>query len=310
MLKLVLQIARILALVLAAAMLVTAGLCLSNPHRKLFYLIDIFSVPILTGFVVATLALLLLRFRLAGGLAVLATAVMIAAVLPQAAPKAPPADRSRAPVRVVFANLLIRNPTPEKLAPWVDKQDPDIVALVEANPDARAELMKDLQKGRPYVAKRYDMVIVSKYPLSHVRPRPGGFALMTADVATPDGPMTLAVAHLTRPWPFKSPMDQRRQFDRLADSLGEDVDRRFVMVGDFNTPPLASGLGDFTHRTGLHTAPALRGTWPTFLPSMLRVTIDNGMASPDLSLQNRDVGGYTGSDHRPIAFDVYPAKVP
>lgn len=310
MVRLLQQILRITGIALAAAMLIVAAICLANPHRPLFYLIDIFSVPILTGFVLVAAALALLRQRWAGGMAGIAVLLMVIAVLPQAAPHQTAPDKSRSPLRLVFANLLIRNTTPEKLLPWVDKQNPDVVALVEADPDSRAALIEGLKATRPYMVRRYDMVVMSRYPLSHFKARPAGFALATVDIAAPDGRITLALAHMTRPWPFKSPADQPRQFDRLASDLDRSLAKRFVMVGDFNTPPLASGMHDFTHRADLHTAPALGGTWPTFLPSLLRVTIDNAMASPDIIFARRRVGGFDGSDHRPICVDIYPAKTP
>lgn len=293
---------------IAVVMEAIAAVCLVNPHQPQAYLIDIFSVPILTGFVVMTAALILLRQRWAAPLAVLACVMMVVAIAPQAMPQQAAPDRTQAPLRLVFANLLIRNTTPEKLVPWVQARKPDIVAMVEADPGSRAALFKALQTDLPYKVTRYDMVVLSRYPLSHLRPRPAGFALITVDVATPQGRLNLAVAHLTRPWPFTAPQDQRRQFARLADSLEGSMDENFVMVGDFNTPPLASGMHDFTRATGLHTAPALRGTWPTFLPSLLRVTIDNAMASRDISLQRRKVGGFDGSDHRPICVDIFRAR--
>ena len=86
------------------------------------------------------------------------------------------------------------------------------------------------------------------------------------------------------------------------------ADDHFVLVGDFNTPPCAAQLHDFTRRMGLHTAPALWGTWRTNLPGFLRITIDNAMASPDLNLGRRQVGSFDGSDHRPIVVDIRPVK--
>ncbi|ESQ87661.1 hypothetical protein ABAC460_18470 [Asticcacaulis sp. AC460] len=308
MLRLLQQILKAAALAVAAAMVAVALICLANPHRPLFYLIDIFSVPILTAFVLVATALALLRQKWGGGAAALACVMMVLSVWPQAFPKQAAPDKDAAPVRLIFANLLIRNTEPEKLLPWVEKQNPDVVALIEANPAAREKLIKGLKAGRPNIAARYDMVVVSRYPLKRPSPRPAGFALMTVEVAAPGRPFTLAVTHLTRPWPFSDPEDQRRQFSRLARSLNDMADDDLVLVGDFNTPPCASGMGDFMRETGLHAAPVWRGTWPSFLPSLLRVGIDNVLASPDRVLSRRQVGGFTGSDHRPVVVDIQPAK--
>ncbi|EGF89507.1 endonuclease/Exonuclease/phosphatase family protein [Asticcacaulis biprosthecium C19] len=308
MLRLLQRILKTAGIAIGAAMVLIAVICLLNPHRPLFYLIDIFSVPILTAFAAILALLALLRQRWAGGLAAMGCLLMVVSIWPQAFPKQAAPDMNKPPVRLVFANLLIRNTEPEKLLPWVEKQNPDIVALIEANPAARDELIKGLKATRPYVATRYDMVVVSRYPLKRPSPRQAGLALMTVEVESPGQPFTLAVTHLTRPWPFSDPQDQRRQFSRLARSLERIADEDLVLVGDFNTPPCASGMGDFMDETGLHAAPMWRGTWPSFLPSVLRIGIDNLLASPDRVLSRRQVGGFTGSDHRPVVVDIRPAR--
>lgn len=292
----------------AALALVFGVICLADPHRPLFYLIDIFSVAGLTGTLALTALLWLLRASPARWVATAALGIFVLAIWSQAFPHQPPADRTRPAVRLAFANMLIRNREPEKILPWIARQKPDIVAMVEVNPAAREDLFKALKADRPYVVTRYDMIIASRWPLSNVRRGGTGFGLMSATVATPDGDLTVAVTHLTRPWPYSDPSDQPRQFSRLAEALGSVAGRRFVMVGDFNTPPCASAMKDFMRREKLHAAPALFGTWISVLPGALRVTIDNAMASGDLHLSRRKVGAFDGSDHRPIVVDILPAK--
>lgn len=308
MARVVQQVVWGLGLAVAVVMVAVAVLCLANPHRAAFYLIDIFSVPLFTSFVAVTAVLGLLRQKWSGGFAVMACLLMGIALWPQMSPiQAAPAHEAK-PVRLVFANLLIRNMEPERLLPWVEEQDADIVAVIEANGRAKSVLIEGLRKTRPHIATRYDMVVASRYPLRWIRPRPAGFALMTVDVDAPGRTFTLAVAHLTRPWPFSDPQDQPRQFARMSRSLGREMRQDFVLVGDFNTTPSASAMRDFMNDTGLHNAAGVRGTWPSFLPSLLRVSIDNALASPDLVLSHRQVGGFTGSDHRPVSVDIRQAR--
>ncbi len=293
------------ALIAAALGLV----CVMNPHRPLPYLIDIFSVPGLTFALVLAAALWAMRQQPAQWIAAGAVLIFLLATWPQAFPLQAAADRNSAPVRLVFANLLIRNEHPEKILPWIAKENPDIVALVEVNPFARDALIESLKSDRPYIVTRYDMVIASRFPLTDTRRGADGLSLLTTDVRAPGGDFVLAVAHLTRPWPFKPAQDQRGQFDRLDSTFAGLADHRFVLAGDFNTPPCASGLGDFLRARRLHAAPALFGTWPSLLPGLLRVTIDNAMASKDLNLSRRAAGPFDGSDHRPIVVDIRPAKI-
>lgn len=292
----------------AAVAVAVALVCLADPHRPLFYLIDIFTLPGLTGAIVLAGVLWLARMSPARWIALVAVALFGLAIWPQAFPRQPAADRTRPPLRLVFGNMLIRNQHPEKILPWIEKENPDVVAMVEVNPFARQALMAALGRDRPYVVTRYDMVMASRYPLADVRRGGVGFSLLIATVKAPGGDLTLAVTHLTRPWPFSDPADQPRQFDRLSGFLAPMASRRFVLAGDFNTPPCASGLRDFLRGRGLHAAGALGGTWISTLPGALRVNIDNAMASGDLHLGRRHVGPFDGSDHRPIAVDIYPAR--
>lgn len=298
------------ALCLVPAVL-SAGLglvCLFNPHRPLLYLIDIFTLPGLSTTLVLAAILWGFRLRPASWIATGAVVLFVLAIWPQAFPRQLPADRGQPRVRMVFANMLIRNERPKKILPWITMQNPDVIAMVEVNPFARQAMMAELQHDRPYVVTRYDMVMASRYPLSNVQRGGVGFALMTATVKAPSGDITVAVAHLTRPWPFTDSGDQPRQFARLSEALKPLAGHRFILVGDFNTPPCASGLGDFMRARKLHAAGALGGTWISVLPGFLRVNIDNAMASGDLNLSRRRVGPYDGSDHRPVVVDIYPAK--
>jgi len=296
-----------LCVAVSAAFAVAGVICLCNPHRALLYLLDIFTLPVLTGAVLWLAFILAVRQFRAAAVAGLAVLILASAMGPQVFPAQKPAADTP-PVRLVFANLLIRNRQPERILPWIAAERPDVVAAVEANPWARQKLMDALRRERPYVVTRYDMVVASRWPITDPLPRGQGFALITMTIKVPGGDLKLAVAHLTRPWPFKDPEDQPRQFARLEAALAPLARDHFVLVGDFNTPPCAAQLHDFARHMDLHTAPALWGTWRTNLPGPLRVTIDNAMASPDLNLSRRRVGGFDGSDHRPIAVDIRPAK--
>ncbi len=290
---------------LAAAL---ALICLANPHRPLLLLIDIFTLPGLTGAIAWTAVMWLLRQRPAKWIAAGAVLVFTAAIWPQAFPHQTAPDRTKPPVRVVFANMLIRNRQPERILPWIARENPDVVAMVEVNPFARQPLIDGLKRDRPYVLTRYDLVIASRYPLAAVRHGEVGFSLLTATVKAPGGDVNLAVTHLTRPWPYEESSAQTGQLSRLGHAVQPLSGKPFVLVGDFNTPPCASSLGDFLRAQHLHAAGALFGTWNTLLPGLLRVTIDNAVASPDINLSHRRVGPFDGSDHRPIAVDIYPAK--
>ncbi|MFT3996716.1 MAG: endonuclease/exonuclease/phosphatase family protein [Asticcacaulis sp.] len=301
----------VVGLIPGIALCLIALTCLLNPTGPRGYLLDIFSGPLLSIAVIATLLLALLRQRMAALLSLMAVLGLGLSLWSQFFPSAPPEVRTPAPVRLVFANLWVQNPTPERLLTWIDAQNPDLVAVIESGSKAQSSLIPTLEARYPYVARRFDTYIFSRYRLSRIRPRPIGYSLLTAKVHAPGGVFTLAVAHLTRPWPFADPKDQTAQLERLANDLGRIPEtqhpERIVLTGDFNTTPSASGLKSLSRHLSLSPAPAITGTWPAQLPGPLRIGIDNVLAGPALSLHDRKVGPYYGSDHRPVRVDIYNA---
>ncbi|MGA9658219.1 MAG: endonuclease/exonuclease/phosphatase family protein, partial [Asticcacaulis sp.] len=291
-----------LCLIAALAALSAAVICLLNPHRAELYLLDIFSIPLTSAVLAMTILLILLRQKWPAIVSVMASLVFLISVWPQAMPSQAPPDPSAPAVRAMFANLLIRNMTPENLLPWVAAQKPDVIALVEVNNFVNQTLLDGLRPTYPYQFVRYDMVVASRYPLLKPERHPAGFALLTATIKAPSGDIRLAVAHLTRPWPFSA--DQPTQMARLSQALRTQANTRFILVGDFNTAPSAVLINDLKRALNLHSAGAYNGTWPSFLPGFGRVTIDNAFASQDINLSRRRTGPFNGSDHRPIVVDI------
>lgn len=305
---LVLRLFSFLGFVLSLALLGMGAVCLLDPHEARGYLIDIFTAPLLTVAVAATFLLIQLRQRASALISLMAAGLLGLSFWSQISPPYPPTDTKATPVRLMFANLYAKNETPERLLEWVRTESPDVLAMVEAGPLAEANLAAKLRQTYPYVARRYDTFVFSRYPLTRPRARPIGYSLLTVEVAAPEGAFHLAVAHLTRPWPFSAPGDQPRQLERLIADMRDERPERTVLVGDFNTTPSASGLMDFSRHLHLFAAPAPVGTWPALMPAPLRIGIDNAFAGKDMTLRNRKSGPYYGSDHRPIVFDIYPAK--
>lgn len=296
-----------LCIAVAAIPIALGLICLANPHRPLFYLIDIFSVPILSGAVLLAGLFLMIRQPRAAMVSGFGAALLLAAVVPQAWPSHAPADDKAEPVRLIWSNRFMRNTEPEKLLDWVAEKDPDIVVLAEVTPGKRETVIGGLRKTLPHIVERYDMIIASRWPLSRMRAPDDRFALVSVSVKTPAGPIRLAATHLTRPWPFQPPDYQPRHFDKLDRNLG-NTQERLVLVGDFNTTPSAALISNFAKDQSLKPAPGLLGTWPSSLPAFARVSIDNVLATPDLNLSNRQTGPGLGSDHNPVYVEIRPAR--
>lgn len=87
------------------------------------------------------------------------------------------------------------------------------------------------------------------------------------------------------------------------------LDLPIVIAGDFNTAPGGFRYRLMADQTGLRPDDAAGppvGTWPSTWPGLLRVSLDQVWASPDVRFNERRVLEHVGSDHRPLLVEVVP----
>ncbi len=288
----------------AVAALALAVLCLSNPHRPLLYLLDIFTLPFLTATALYTALLLGLRLKVAPAIGGVAVLVFLLALGPQACAPQRPADMTHPPIRIMFANLYVKNERPDRLLPWIEKEKPDVVATVENGRYAAQYLTPALKSLYPYKYKRLEAVVYSRFPIIFGHRGTEVFNLDIVELDTPQGPLRLGVSHFCQP-KLRNDGCQDWLFRHIRQDL---MAPNTILVGDFNSDMSGALMQDMVRATGLRPLAAPVGTWPALLPSVLRINIDNAFAGKAFSLSGRRIGPNDGSDHRPIVFDVRPEK--
>lgn len=299
-----------LCICISLAAVMAASICVTNPHQSLFYLLDIFTLPVLTATVIVTVTFYWAKEKWAGHIGLLAVLIGLWALAPQAFVPQKPADKSGPPVRLMFANLYIMNKTPEHLKIWIDQEKPDIVANVENFRVASENLTPIMAKQYPYFYRhnRDDTVVYSRYPIVGERRGKTRYSFDQVDIQTPQGLLHVAIVHLCQPKP-KDHSCQVSQMARLRTDLRPEQSAKTVIVGDFNSDLSAYLLQDFARERNFRPLAAPTGSWPALLPGVFRIALDNAFAGSGLSLQRRKVGPDNGSDHRPIVVDIYPVKI-
>ncbi len=211
-----------------------------------------------------------------------------------------------ATLRVLFHNAWMRNEDPARVLALVRSTRPDIVALIEVRRDWRpaVETLADIYPYRVMEPRYGETVILSKTPLVPSDAPGAGASIVFAEISRPDGaPLRIAVTHFTRPWPWDRAGAQRGQLARFAEAWRANG-APDVVVGDFNGAPWSPPLRTLAQTTGLRPAVGAGGTWPTFLPAIFRMPIDNAFVGPRVREISRHVRGPTGSDHAPVLYDV------
>jgi endonuclease/exonuclease/phosphatase (EEP) superfamily protein YafD len=288
-----------------------ALLVLAGVDNRFVDLLAQFTAPMLIATALLIPGLGLLRLKAATGAGGLAAVLLTLAVWPQWFPEASKPDPEAAIVRLYSANLFYLNDDTARIRRSVEAADADIVILIELASDPALKI-DEVLAGYPYRAAsmRLDQtrgpsrsVIASRWPLTVRDDPPDGLHAVAATARTPLGPIHVVGVHLTRPWPFQHSWGQISQTMAL-DAIVEGMDGPVVVAGDFNSVSSAR-IGRQTRQDiGLRPAPGFPGTWPTDLPSVLGITIDQVYASPDLAFVSRRLGHPTGSDHRPVVTEI------
>lgn len=302
--------------VLAAPLGVAVAALSGIGHRWIDILAQ-FTAPALAAAMVLLVLLGLARMRLPAGAAAIVVLLLLVAVWPQWAPPRGRAESGTPAVTLYSANLWVRNSDVAAIGTSISEAGADIVVLIELG-DAPAERLDVILAAYPHrvTTPRIDRpggparsLIASRYPLTEIADRADDLHAVGAVARTPLGPVNVIGVHLTRPWPFQYQWGQITQVMALGEVVG-DLTGPVVVAGDFNAVSSARIGRQVQTGIGLIPAPGWPGTWPSALPSVVGITIDQVYRSPDLALIERRLGRPTGSDHRPVVTRFSRAAEP
>ncbi|GGY85651.1 hypothetical protein CP967_24735 [Streptomyces nitrosporeus] len=211
---------------------------------------------------------------------------------------------------VATHNVNAGNPDPAGTAQQVAGSGADIVALQEL-PAGKVGAYEDALADRyPHHSVQGTVGLWSKYPLGRSRPvdiKMGWTRAMQATVTTPEGPVSVFVAHLPSVRVKLDAGFTAGQRDRSADALGEAIadapNSRVVLLGDLNGTMNDRSLNAVTAQMRSTQGAAGDGfgfSWPASFP-MAR--IDQIMVRGVEPVSSWTLPA-TDSDHLPIAARI------
>lgn len=220
-------------------------------------------------------------------------------------------------LRLMTANVAMRNENYSTFRRSVEISAPDILVLQEVTEDWNREI-QPLLAVYPYskiVPKQggAGLALFSRYPLESAKVlfeessmHPALLAVVNFD----DTPLTVLLMHpLTpmRPDKFADRNEQLKQAAALMKSTPEPK----LLVGDLNCTMWSPYYADLIEESGLYDARIGRGLYPTFesdLPTFLGIPIDHLLTGETIEVESFEFGTPTGSDHRPLVFDLKVKK--
>ena len=217
----------------------------------------------------------------------------------------------KTPLRVLLANVNVKNQTYAPTIDLIRREQPDLFAIIETNRSWLSEL-EVLKASYPYSlrsphAESFGIALYSKFPLRPQAidspPEAADFHVIAAVAA--EQPIVAIALH--PPPPKNQPLSERRNreltaISRYIQTQGLPV----VVIGDFNTTLWSPYYQEFAKTAKLKDCRQGFGilpTWTTRVP-LLYIPIDHCLVSPQIMLLNLKTGNNIASDHLPIIAEL------
>lgn len=216
-------------------------------------------------------------------------------------------------IRVMQVNVCNDNRQFAKLSEYINKTQPDLIAIEEYTPDCERELSAALAPYQFRICKPqqtyYGIAIYSKSQIV-------ASDLFVPQVAGPYEPAIIctvrknerlfrvAAMHVFSPQHPKAKELRDQQLSQLAARL-KPVDMPTVILADMNTTPWSSAYKQFLNTVNLKDAQIGFGFQPTCsLRGILWVPIDYCLVPNHATVLSYTVGPQFGSDHSPVVADL------
>lgn len=236
----------------------------------------------------------------------------LAVILPWYLPSAAQATEPAQTLRVLAANVQVKNQNTAPLLALIRREQPDLVAVIETN-RLWLQSLKSIESTFPYSvqsrnAEGFGVALYSKFPLTPdivATPTQSGFDFVVATVETPGKPIAVMAVHPPPPI-RKSLFDERNQQLQLFNRYVQQSKRPIVLMGDLNITPWSPLYQQFARTSNLHNSRRGFGILPTWSTKLtpLMIPIDHCIVSPEIQVSATRTGRAIGSDHLPLIIDL------
>ena len=302
---------RLLAGAAAALALAFAGAQFPGPFAVLDNLSN-FPAHFAAAFLAVAALLAWHRRRVAAVACVALAALAIAPVVPWYVGADTAADDPTRPwVRLLVSNVHHSNRDHAQLLDLVERQNPDVVGLLEVN----ARWLRELAPLRARYPHHYEvpgelyvgLALYSRLPLENARglrlPGDGSAPAIAATLEAPGGDVEIVIAHPMAPVGPQYIRQRNSQIAALAEHAAT-ARAPLVLAGDLNLAMWNDAYRPLVEVAGLRNARKGHGigpTWPALGP--IGVPIDHILATRDVRLRNFRVLPGIGSDHYPVTAE-------
>jgi len=208
---------------------------------------------------------------------------------------------------ILANNYYYKNELQTDLVTLIEKEDPDIFMIHEAN-QAWFDSIDQLLEIYPYIGTTEfpgikGMIIASKLPGEFHELKLGGNNSLEFKLF--DNSLTVLAVHPTAPLVASFAEERNLQFTAFA-QYAETIDTPLVMMGDYNSTPWSPIFEDFLKESGLTDARIGHGIINTWHANnwLFKLPIDHALVSDDLQVIDFYGTEPLSSDHLPIVVKL------
>jgi endonuclease/exonuclease/phosphatase (EEP) superfamily protein YafD len=216
-------------------------------------------------------------------------------------------------VRVLQFNVNHNNDNVNDMTHWIvsHSEDIDIVVLLEVT-DKWQMAIERIKWSYPYhISKEArgdrQIIVLSRLLIDELEVQQFaqniyGIVLRGATM-NGDAPFVLYSVHPAPPI-FPSAAKKRNEvLFKAAEKIAQEKADYKILIGDFNMTPFSPYFKQLEKKSGLYDSNkgiGILGTWPSFAPKGLGISIDNMLISEGIKVENKQLGPAMGSDHYPV----------
>ncbi|MDZ7617898.1 MAG: endonuclease/exonuclease/phosphatase family protein [Patescibacteria group bacterium] len=281
---------------------------------RFWWLLDLmahFPVHYALGLVVLAIVLLWARRRATAVVFLAFAGVNLAIVSPAYFGKQPAPPAAHLTLRAMLLNVNARQGDVARVEQVVRQWNPDILVLEEVSSRWMPALAR-LAEAYPHTiieprGDNFGICLLSKLPVVkrevvHIGDADVPTILATVDTGT--ARLHIVATHPLPPIGREYSRWRNEQLEKLPHHI--DASQPTLLLGDLNTTPWSHHFRQLIRESGLLDSSrgrGIQGSWPSFVPSPLRIPIDHVLHSPAVAVVSRSIGPSVNSDHRPVIVD-------
>lgn len=214
-------------------------------------------------------------------------------------------------IKIVHLNVLTSNRDYQSTIEYINKKDPDIIALNEVN----QSWIDNLKLSQEYKYKveeiredNFGIALFSRIELGNPRIEyfgDAGLPSAAAEFYAGDNEVSIFATHPFPPVGRSGVEFRNNQFDSIVRNRNS-FKESMILLGDLNTTSWSYGFKNLVKGMDLYDSRRGYGigfSWPTTIP-VLSVPIDHCLVSKDIEVLKREIGPDLGSDHCPIYIEL------